>query len=135
MALALHDDQGNPRGEALLDMAGGRELVRLFDEFDALDDEHGAMDVATGDLPEVFDVLCRSVAVRQQRHPHPRLSIWGPLEARLQHVDLTILGGLNEGTWPAPARNDPFLNRPMRGELGLSFPERRIGQAAHDFDR
>ena len=31
---------------------------------------------------------------------HPRLAIWGPLEARLQHADRLILGGLNEGTWP-----------------------------------
>ena len=31
---------------------------------------------------------------------HPRLFIWGLLEARLQHADLLVLGGLNEGTWP-----------------------------------
>ncbi|MCC2097473.1 MAG: PD-(D/E)XK nuclease family protein, partial [Hyphomicrobiales bacterium] len=44
-----------------------------------------------------------------------------------------ILGGLDEATWPPAARADAFLNRPMREELGLSPPERRIGQTAHDF--
>ena len=30
-------------------------------------------------------------------------------------------------------QTDAFLNRPMRAELALSPPERRIGQTAHDF--
>ena len=36
--------------------------------------------------------------VRPRFGKHPRLAIWGPLEARLQRADLLILGGLNEGT-------------------------------------
>ena len=64
---------------------------------------------------------------------HPRLFIWGPLEARLQHADVMILGGLNEGTWPADAGADPWMSRPMRAALGLPLAERRIGLAAHDF--
>ncbi|MGE0597757.1 MAG: PD-(D/E)XK nuclease family protein, partial [Hyphomonadaceae bacterium] len=62
-----------------------------------------------------------------------RLAIWGPLEARLQRRDLMILGGLNEGVWPAPAPEDPFLSRGMRAELGLPLLDQRIGLAAHDF--
>ena len=57
----------------------------------------------------------------------------GPLEARLQSFDLLVLGGLNEGTWPVAAGTDPWLSRPMRAQLGLESPERRIGLAAHDF--
>ncbi|MDA1098963.1 MAG: double-strand break repair protein AddB [Proteobacteria bacterium] len=64
---------------------------------------------------------------------HPRLHIWGPLEARLQQSDLVLLGGLNEGTWPAAADADAWLSRPMAARLGLPAPERRIGLAAHDF--
>jgi ATP-dependent helicase/nuclease subunit B len=64
---------------------------------------------------------------------HPRLAILGPLEARLQHADLLVLGGLNEGTWPAEVAADPWLSRPMRRDFGLPAPERRIGLAAHDF--
>jgi ATP-dependent helicase/nuclease subunit B len=44
-----------------------------------------------------------------------------------------ILAGLDEKVWPPTVETDAFLNRPMRAELGLSAPERRIGQTAHDF--
>lgn len=74
-----------------------------------------------------------SRVVRPRYGEHPRLSIWGPLEARLQQTDLLILGGLNEGTWPAEPAADPWLSRPMRRQFGLPSPERRIGLAAHDF--
>lgn len=132
-ALALAD----PDGGRLAAMRGGRELIGLFDAFDGLDPRAtGAnMPVAVRELADVAHALARDVVVRDIRFAHPRLHIWGPLEARLQHVDRMILGGLNEGTWPAPARNDAFLNRPMRAELDLSLPERRIGQSAHDFSQ
>jgi ATP-dependent helicase/nuclease subunit B len=55
------------------------------------------------------------------------------LEARLQQVDLLILGGLNEGVWPPEPAADPWMSRPMRQAFGLPPPERRIGLAAHDF--
>ncbi|MFX5328524.1 hypothetical protein ABTD12_20480, partial [Acinetobacter baumannii] len=44
-----------------------------------------------------------------------------------------ILGGLVEGVWPPAPRIDPWLSRPMRHQLGLDLPERRIGLSAHDF--
>lgn len=62
-----------------------------------------------------------------------RIRIFGPLEARLQHVDRLVLGGLVEGVWPPETRADPWLSRPMRHKLGLDLPERRIGLSAHDF--
>jgi ATP-dependent helicase/nuclease subunit B len=62
-----------------------------------------------------------------------QVAIWGLLEARLQRRDLMILAGLNEGVWPAPALEDPFLSRPMRAALGLPSLDQRIGLAAHDF--
>jgi len=81
--------------------------------------------------------LLSSLMVGQVVRPafglHPRLHIWGPLEARLQQADLVLLGGLNEGTWPAAADADAWLSRPMAARLGLPAPERRIGLAAHDF--
>ena len=72
-------------------------------------------------------------AVRPQFGKHPRLFIWGPLEARLQQADLIILGGLNEGTWPMEPSPDPWMSRPMRKAFGLPLPERRVGLSAHDF--
>lgn len=83
--------------------------------------------------PALAGSLMANVVVRPRHGGHPRLAIWGPLEARLQHVDLLILGGLNEGTWPPEPTVDPWLSRPMRRDFGLPPPERRIGLAAHDF--
>ena len=64
---------------------------------------------------------------------HPRLQILGLLEARLLSFDRVLLAGLDETVWPPAVETDAFLNRPMRASLGLSAPERRIGQTAHDF--
>jgi ATP-dependent helicase/nuclease subunit B len=72
-------------------------------------------------------------AVTRPPGADPRIHIWGALEARLQSADLLILGGLDEGVWPAETRTDPWLSRAMRTEIGLDPPERRIGLSAHDF--
>jgi ATP-dependent helicase/nuclease subunit B len=83
--------------------------------------------------PALFEALMAGRVVRPRYGRHPRLFIWGPLEARLQQADRLILGGLNEGAWPPEAAADPWLSRPMRAEFGLPLPERRIGLSAHDF--
>ena len=90
-------------------------------------------DIAGAAYPGLLESLMRGLVVRPTWGRHPRLAILGTLEARLQAADLTILGGLNEGTWPADPTPDPWLSRPMRAALGLFSPERRIGQSAHDF--
>lgn len=74
-----------------------------------------------------------SVPVRPPRIEGARLSILGLLEARLIRPDLVVLAGLNEGVWPGAPDPGPWLNRTMRAELGMSQPEREIGQTAHDF--
>ncbi|MDF3072416.1 MAG: hypothetical protein K0S54_83 [Alphaproteobacteria bacterium] len=89
--------------------------------------------VRGSDWPGLFAELAGPQVVRPRHGLHPRLFIWGPLEARLQRADLMILGGLNEGSWPPLVDTGPWLTRPMRQELGLPLPERRIGLAAHDF--
>lgn len=66
---------------------------------------------------------------------HPRLAIYGALEARLIPADILILGGLNEGKWPAQPDTGPWLNRSMRTIFGLHQPEREIGSSAHDFSQ
>lgn len=71
--------------------------------------------------------------LRRPRRTHPRLKIFGLLEARLMDADVMVLGGLDETIWPPQAKSDAFLNRPMRAALGLTPPERKIGQTAHDF--
>lgn len=64
---------------------------------------------------------------------HPRLAIYGVLEARFMPTDVLILGGLNEGIWPSQPDPGPWLNRPMRHIFGMQQPEREIGVSAHDF--
>jgi ATP-dependent helicase/nuclease subunit B len=85
------------------------------------------------DYPALFEALLAGGVVRPPYGRHPRLSIWGLLEARLQHADLVVMGGLNEGTWPGSVNSDPWLSRPMRADLQMPPPERRIGAAALDF--
>ena len=89
--------------------------------------------IAPSSFAPLFHALAMAVPVREGVGRHPRLAILGPLEARLQRFDLTILGGLNETGWPQAAGADPWFSRDMRKALGLEPPERRIGQAAHDF--
>lgn len=81
----------------------------------------------------LLETLAAGRMVRPRFGQHPRLSILGPLEARLLSADRVILGGLNEESWPTAAPIDAWLSRPMREELGLEPPERRIGLSAHDF--
>jgi ATP-dependent helicase/nuclease subunit B len=71
--------------------------------------------------------------VRRPGLPGRRVRILGTIEARLTDSDRVVLGGLVEGTWPPETRTDAWLSRPMRRELGLDLPERRIGLSAHDF--
>jgi ATP-dependent helicase/nuclease subunit B len=81
----------------------------------------------------LFETLLAGRVVRPRFGTHPRLTILGPLEARLQRHDVMILAGLNEGSWPQDASVDPWMGRPMRADFGLPSPERRIGLSAHDF--
>lgn len=75
----------------------------------------------------------RAAAGDAAMEEHPRLFIWGLLEARLQSADTVVLGGLTEGVWPGIAESGPWMNRAMRARCGLPDPETRIGQDAHDF--
>ena len=81
----------------------------------------------------LMSTLMRGEVVRPRYGTESRLRILGPLEARMIDADLIVLGGLNEGVWPAPPSPHPFLSRGMRIKVGLSAPERRFGLSAHDF--
>jgi ATP-dependent helicase/nuclease subunit B len=104
------------------------ELAKAFEEIDGA----GSLAIKPADYPELFHA---AIADQKVRRPEAdvRVRIYGPLEARLQSVDRLVLGGLVEGVWPPQPRADPWLSRPMRHQLGLDLPERRIGLSAHDF--
>lgn len=91
------------------------------------------LDFLPEEWPDMFEALLANETVKPHPGGHPRVFIWGALEARLQTVDTVIVGGLNEGIWPAKTRNDPFMSRPMKGMIALDPPEVRTGLAAHDF--
>jgi ATP-dependent helicase/nuclease subunit B len=85
---------------------------------------------------EAVPLLCQLLEGRAVRPPyggHPRIFIWGLLEARLQRADLVVLGGLNEGSWPALPAPDAWLPPKVRSTLGMPTLESRVGLAAHDF--
>lgn len=92
-------------------------------------------DFSAADYADLFRVFLAKGEVREPVQSHPGVMIWGTLEARVQGADLVILGGLNDGVWPALPDPDPWLNRKMRKEAGLLLPERQIGLSAHDFQQ
>ncbi len=121
----------SPGAERLWAREAGQALAAFVAE---VADSAGALGRIRGaDYPSLLETLLAGRVVRPSYGRHPRLAIWGPLEARLQHADLMILGGLEEGSSPPLPDPDPWLSRPMREALGLPARERRIGQAAHDF--
>jgi ATP-dependent helicase/nuclease subunit B len=124
-------DPGEDAGDPADDEAG-EALAALFDDL-ALT-QVGDLLGRFADYPAFFTTLAKQrVLQAAPRSTHRRLKILGLLEARLLDVDRVVLGGLDEGTWPPRTEADAFLNRPMRARVGLTPPERRIGQTAHDF--
>jgi ATP-dependent helicase/nuclease subunit B len=109
----------------------GREAADLLTSVEPAA-AHGPHRVQPANLPSMLEQLMAERAVRPPFGQHPRIFIWGLLEARLQHADLIVLGGLNEGTWPALPTPDPWLAPRIRHQFGLPSLERRIGLAAHD---
>lgn len=94
-------------------------------------------EILDADGPQWIDIFAALVAgesIKPRSMRHPRIFIFGALEARLQSVDTVVIGGLNEGLWPGQTANNPFLSRTMKTAIGLEPPERRIGQLAHDFE-
>jgi ATP-dependent helicase/nuclease subunit B len=129
---ALRETVSVLSGDAAWAGPAGRAASTLFAELEAAAGE-GPGRLAQGNLPAILERLMAETAVRPPYGQHPRIFIWGLLEARLQQADLVILAGLNEGVWPSLPTPDPWLAPRLRHELGLPSLERRIGLAAHDF--
>jgi ATP-dependent helicase/nuclease subunit B len=119
-------------GDAAWRGPDGRMAAELLSELQA-SQSAGDLVVAAEDAVPLLRQLLQQRAVRPPYGGHPRIFIWGLLEARLQRSDLLVLGGLNEGTWPALPAPDPWLPPKVRATLGMPTLEYRIGLAAHDF--
>ncbi len=109
----------------------GESLAAFVAE--VLETGHDFPPIKGADYPGLLTALMTGRVVRPRFGRHPRLAIWGLLEARLQQADLLILASLNEGTWPPEVKTGPWMSRPMQKTFGLPLPERRVGLSAHDF--
>jgi ATP-dependent helicase/nuclease subunit B len=95
---------------------------------------HGG-NLSPSDYRGLFEAVIAKGEVHEDLAAHPRIMMWGTLEARVQGADLVILGGLNDGIWPQLPPPDPWMNRRMRRDAGLLLPDRRIGLSAHDYQQ
>ncbi|ANU08178.1 double-strand break repair protein AddB [Paraurantiacibacter namhicola] len=109
----------------------GRTLSRFVGDMQVHARECGpelSLEDAVAVLREAMD----AVAVRPPFGGHPRVAIYGLLEARMTRADLVICAGLNEGTWPGTPATDPLLAPPLLRALGVPGGDFRIGLSAHD---
>lgn len=109
----------------------GRQLATFFEELAACDTSAIGKPERSA-VPAILTELLSGQVVRPPYGGHPRVAIYGLLEARLQQTDLLICAGLNEGSWPQLPQPDPWLAPRIRRNLGLAAPERNIGLSAHD---
>ena len=111
--------------------ADGRALAAFVEELRETAREVGTA-VTPRDLPAVLRDAMDRVAVRPPWGGHPRVALYGLLEARMSRADLVICGGLTEGSWPARPAPDALLPPAVLRALGVPGAEFRIGLAAHD---
>lgn len=118
-------------GGAVWGGADGRALSAFVDDLRAASDAVGTV-LAAEDLPAVLRDAMDRVAVRPPWGGHPRVAIYGLIEARMSRADLVICGGLIEGTWPGAPSPDALLAPAVLRALGVPGADFRIGLAAHD---
>ncbi len=118
-------------GVTLWSGADGRALAAFVEELRVAAREVGTT-VTPRDLPAVLRDAMDRVAVRPPWGGHPRVALYGLLEARMSRADLVICGGLTEGSWPARPSPDALLPPAVLRALGVPGAEFRIGLAAHD---
>lgn len=118
-------------GEEIWNGEAGRELSDFYTETTSFIND-GPASLSIDILPQFIAHLMADYKVRSAYGNHPRVAIYGLLEARLQRSDLIICAGLNEGSWPQTPSSDPWLAPGIRRDLGLPSLERNIGLSAHD---
>lgn len=133
LARALAAGPGDEGSGGLWEKPAGEKALEQIQELQRSASFGGSL------TPFEYQHLLRGVLNQTEVHdptrPHPKVMIWGTLEARVQGADLVVLGGLNEGIWPSAPNPDPWMNRAMRQQAGLLLPERQIGLSAHDFQQ
>lgn len=130
LAEALCEGPGCP-GERIWSGRSGEAAAMFVGQLRELVSSFGPMEAH--DFADILASAMQGQTSPPESPEHPRIVIWGPLEARLQRRHRMILASLNEGSWPKPVAADAFLNRRLRQRLGLPDPDERIGLSAHDF--
>lgn len=118
-------------GSAVWSGADGRALAGFIEELREAARPLGTR-IAPDDLATVLRDAGERVAVRPPWGGHPRVAIYGLIEARMSRADLVICGGLTEGTWPGAAAPDALLAPAILRALGVPGGDFRIGLSAHD---
>jgi len=118
-------------GPELWGRPDGRALAALIEDLRGASGDVGTA-LAPADLVQVLRDAMDQVAVRPPWGGHPRVAIYGLLEARMSRADLVICAGLTEGSWPASPSPEPLLPPPVLRALGVPGGECRIGFAARD---
>jgi ATP-dependent helicase/nuclease subunit B len=109
----------------------GRRLSDFVEEISAQNLD-ALSDIDAASYPELLASLLADISIRNAYGRHPRVAIFGLLEARLQTADLLICAGLNESSWPQLSPPDPWLAPHLRRKLEMPGPDRNIGLSAHD---
>lgn len=118
-------------GAAIWGGADGRALASFVEDLREAARGVGSV-VPLRDLPVALrDAMTRS-AVRPPWGGHPRVQVYGLIEARMSRADLVICGSLHEGAWPAPSGTEALLPPAVLRHLGVPGGEFRIGLSAHD---
>ena len=118
-------------GEGLWGQSDGRALSAFVETLGAAARDRGTA-IPPRDLPAALRDAMERVSVRPQWGGHPRVTVYGLLEARMARADLIICGGLVEGVWPAAPRPDALLPPAVLRHLGVAGEDFRIGLSAHD---
>ena len=118
-------------GGAVWAGADGRALAGFVEELREAARTIGTV-IAPDDLATILRDAMERTAVRPPWGGHPRVAIYGLIEARMSRADLVICGGLTEGTWPGAAAPDALLAPAVLRALGVPGADFRIGLAAHD---
>ncbi|MBH0113739.1 PD-(D/E)XK nuclease family protein [Novosphingobium sp. YJ-S2-02] len=118
-------------GEGLWSGADGRALSGFVEDLRTAAASAGTV-LDPRELHAVLRDAMERTSVRPPWGGHPRVSIYGLLEARMSRADLVICGGLTEGVWPASPSQDSLLPPAVLRALGVPGADFRIGLAAHD---
>lgn len=118
-------------GEGLWSRPDGRALALFVEDL-----RDAAREAQTRLDPKELHAVLRDAMERTSVRPpwggHPRVAIYGLLEARMSRAELVICGGLVEGVWPASPAPDALLPPAMLRALGVPGADFRIGLSAHD---